>query len=288
MSRKLFLVVFMGLLCSDSALAVGYYYEENQAQSIEPGRQAIPHNNVRSCEQISRNRSQYSQGRVGYECQGQASCTPRSSSDRYNKGVTQYFAPRFSDLNGRRRRDCYDIEGTCIVDDILHNVGMAPRDLSTTNCKYGFGTGVNDYNPTNCLDPCRTVAADPGEYPIGTVLFFPSMAGKICPQTGQPVDGCFVVGDGGGWIRGEGRFDFFTGDCLNYDRGVCRDRHNLNFSVDMGEHFYVVPRNDSIATALRGEQTSYLNSLWNGETLYTERSTAVTRSLRPRMRLIDR
>lgn len=69
-----------------------------------------------------------------------------------------------------------------------------------------FGLGARSV----CLDPYKSVAADLDIYPIGTVLYFPSLKGLFYGMD-QRHDGYMIVRDKGGGINGSGRFDFFTG-----------------------------------------------------------------------------
>lgn len=61
-----------------------------------------------------------------------------------------------------------------------------------------------------CLDPYRSIAADPVFHKKGDVVFLPGLVGVKLPN-GEIHDGYFVVRDEGGAIKGEGRFDFFIG-----------------------------------------------------------------------------
>ncbi|MCB0377461.1 MAG: hypothetical protein KDD33_03125 [Bdellovibrionales bacterium] len=179
--------------------------------------------------------------------------------------TTKYFTPLFADLNNGRRRLCLNVEGSCIVGNTLWNYPAKRTNLTHTSCKFGFGNGKNKtYNPTNCLDPCKTIAADQSIYPKGTLVFIPGMAGKICPQSGKPVDGCFVVGDIGHAIKGKGRFDLFTGECKNYkaNTNTCADKYMNDFRVAKGASFYVVPRSHSLARSMVDDQRSTIEAGW--------------------------
>ncbi len=61
-----------------------------------------------------------------------------------------------------------------------------------------------------CLDPYRSIAADPKFHKIGDVVYVPLLRGQKLPD-GETHDGYLVVRDTGGNIKGEGRFDFFIG-----------------------------------------------------------------------------
>jgi 3D (Asp-Asp-Asp) domain-containing protein len=129
---------------------------------------------------------------------------------------------------------------------------------------FGRGNGAGTFNKTNALFPCRTLAADISQYKIGTVIYVPSFKGKLCPQNGQPVDGCFVVGDVGSAITGKGRFDIFTGECAAYDgtKHICTDPQNASFDVPVGSTFFVVPRTAAPAQALRNELDAFIGNGW--------------------------
>lgn len=80
-------------------------------------------------------------------------------------------------------------------------------------CAHGFGDSSDKQQSFKqmCLDPFYTVAADTVLYPLGTVIYIPSMRGIALPS-GSFHDGYFIVRDSGGDIKGRGRFDFFSGD----------------------------------------------------------------------------
>jgi 3D (Asp-Asp-Asp) domain-containing protein len=194
---------------------------------------------------------------------------PRQRTTR----TTQYFTPLFppgpdGGLRPQDRHNCFNVEGSCIVGHYLYNFGGGSNgtryDLDQVAFKFGKGSGVSAYNTTNALFPCRTLAADRQHYPAGTVIFIPDFKNKICPQNGQLVDGCFVVGDVGSAIKGQGRFDLFTGECAQYDgrTNVCRDPANPAFDVPAGTEFHVVSRDTPMARSLRGELDAFINNGW--------------------------
>lgn len=80
-------------------------------------------------------------------------------------------------------------------------------------CKFGLGNSSDGKQTFSamCLDPFYSVAADMAIYPLGTVVYIPSIRGISLPD-GSIHDGYFVVRDSGQNIDGPGRFDFFTGD----------------------------------------------------------------------------
>ena len=185
--------------------------------------------------------------------------------------TTQYFTPLFppgpdGGLRKEDRKNCLEMEGSCIVGNFLYNAGGPNgKRFDRDKVKFIFGQGNGDpFNKTNSLVPCRTLAADTKQYNIGTVIYIPSFKGKICPQNGEPVDGCFIVGDVGSAIKGKGRFDIFTGECSRYDGKlhVCRDPENAAFNVPVGTEFRNVPRDDKLAAALRGEVDAFIENGW--------------------------
>jgi 3D (Asp-Asp-Asp) domain-containing protein len=187
--------------------------------------------------------------------------------------TTQYFTPLFrpgpdGGLRAEDRRNCLQMEGSCIIGRFLYTADGRPSgtrfDLDQVKFVFGMGTGVSSFNTTNALIPCHTVAADVSQYKIGTVIYVPSFRDRLCPQNGQTVDGCFIVGDVGSAIRGRGRFDLFTGECSNYDgrTHVCRDTANAAFDVPVRTQFHVVPRDAPLAQALRSEVDAFINRGW--------------------------
>jgi len=202
--------------------------------------------------------------------------------------ATQYFTPMFEPgANGRLqkkdRRSCINIEGSCIVKDFLYNWSSKSEPWGKMYTrreipfKFGKGSGQSYYNKTNALDPCRTLAADPKVYSMGTVIYFPSMRNKICPQSGKVVDGCFIVSDVGSAIKGPGRFDVFTGECANYNssNSTCADASNSSFIPSAGSTFYVVGRHSILAKELREEADLFINSNWSTDTFpFPKRASA--------------
>lgn len=76
----------------------------------------------------------------------------------------------------------------------------------------GFGDGVKNYK----LVPYRTIAVDNTFIPYGSVIYIPSVKGKIIElPNGEKVehDGYFFAGDTGGAITGN-HIDIFTGVCI--------------------------------------------------------------------------
>jgi 3D (Asp-Asp-Asp) domain-containing protein len=166
--------------------------------------------------------------------------------------ATQYYTPLFrpgpdGKLRPEDRRSCLNVEGACLVGDYLYDTAnRSGIQRSTVPYKFGPGSGKGPYNTTKALDPCRTLAADRHLYPMGTVIFIPEMRNKICPQSGKPVDGCFIVGDVGSAIQGGQRFDIFTGECSNYNKrtNTCGDQANAAFVAPRNTTFYVIQRDD--------------------------------------------
>jgi 3D domain len=78
--------------------------------------------------------------------------------------------------------------------------------ISKRNQACPQGVGIRNI----CLDPYRSVAADPKFHAPGDVLFFPNLVGTELPN-GETHDGYFTVRDSGHNILGMDRFDFFIG-----------------------------------------------------------------------------
>lgn len=197
------------------------------------------------------------------------------------KKATRYFTPAFppgpnGELRGEDRYACLNMEGSCVVGEYLYNNPSERFRRNGVLFKFGKGNGVSDYNKTNALDPCRTLAADQSKsyYPAGTVIYIPAMKSKICPQTGRMVDGCFIVGDVGEGIKGERRFDVFTGECHRYAKTVnrsgkilkiydCLDPANNQFVPRNGRDvFHMIHRDHPLARQLRGETDAFIRAGW--------------------------
>jgi 3D (Asp-Asp-Asp) domain-containing protein len=186
--------------------------------------------------------------------------------------TTQYFTPLFKPgpdgaLREEDRKNCLEMEGSCIVGNFLYNAGGANGqrfERDKVRFIFGQGSGMNEFNKTNALVPCLTLAADKAHYKTGTVIYIPSFKGKMCPQNRKPVDGCFLVGDVGSAIKGAGRFDIFTGECARYDgKGhFCRDAENAAFNVPPNTEFRIVPRETEQAGALRKEVDAFIDNGW--------------------------
>jgi 3D (Asp-Asp-Asp) domain-containing protein len=183
--------------------------------------------------------------------------------------ATQYYTPLFQPgpdgkLRPEDRRSCVNVEGACVVGDFLYNSAGTPIQRSTVPFKFGQGSGKGPFNTTNALDPCRTLAADRSFSPMGTVIFIPEMRNKICPQSGKPVDGCFIVGDVGSAITGGQRFDMFTGECSRYDKrtSTCKDPANAAFIASKNTPFNVIQRDNPLAVQLRQETDAFINRGW--------------------------
>jgi 3D (Asp-Asp-Asp) domain-containing protein len=183
--------------------------------------------------------------------------------------ATQYYTPLFppgadGKLRPQDRRSCVNVEGACVVANFLYDSHGTPIERSTVLFKFGPGSGKGPFNRTNALDPCRTVAADGHFYPVGTVIFIREMRNKMCPQSGMPVDGCFIVSDVGSAIKGGQRFDMFTGECSQYDQrtSTCRDPLTAAFSVPKSTPFNVIGRDDPLAVQLRTETDAFITHGW--------------------------
>lgn len=151
-----------------------------------------------------------------------SSCLPGQSFT--TKTVTHYYVPlleRYDDFT------CDQMEGTCIYKkngvEWLHNFGYADQKLSQARCKNGYG------NSSNCLNPCRTIAASMTHHRWGEIVFIKALVGKKCGMrrdgTEMIHDGFVMVGDTGApsHFNAPGRFDFFWGRCKNKSNGVCHE-----------------------------------------------------------------
>lgn len=240
------------LAATVTALALLAHGDAAQAQSV-PDKHRLDELNPSACQRIEASLDSFETEEVSR--------------------TTRYFTPLFEPgpdggLREEDRHHCLKVQGSCVVGDHLYNVGTNPSGHRYERASIGFifgqGSGKSEYNRTNALFPCRTVAADTRHYKIGTVLFIPALKGRICPQTGKPVDGCFVVGDKGAAIKGQGRFDMFGGECANFDgaRYQCRDPHSRTLEVPKGTAFHVVPRDEPLAQALRDELDAFVDNGW--------------------------
>ena len=195
------------------------------------------------------------------------------SQSRVNVEATYYVMPILPHINrdSRNHLNCINLQGKCIVrngpasNDVVHNIRRGLYDYTTEDrtemrCKFGYG------NRSNCLDPCTTIAADQDQHPRGTVMYIPHMEGRICPQNNQPISGCFVVDDIGGEINGWGRFDFFQGECLNYDyaTSTCLDENSADFIDGVNSQtLYTIPRDHELAEQLKNIREDHIDNSWN-------------------------
>ncbi len=76
--------------------------------------------------------------------------------------------------------------------------------IDESQCPYGLGV------KKICLDPFFTVAADLNFYKPGDVIYVSTLKGVKLP-TGEVHDGYMIVRDRGGAIKGNQRFDFYSG-----------------------------------------------------------------------------
>lgn len=118
------------------------------------------------------------------------------------------------ELCPRAHADCL-LQGSCLIVDedglsisinYVRNVNKIPRFVEVESERCPFGLGVQNL----CLDPFFTVAADLNFFNPGEVLYIPALVGVVLPN-GRRHQGYFVVRDRGGGIKGEHRFDFFSG-----------------------------------------------------------------------------
>jgi 3D (Asp-Asp-Asp) domain-containing protein len=72
--------------------------------------------------------------------------------------------------------------------------------------RFPFGRGASGV----AIRPLVSVAADTKVIPLGTVIYVQEFDGMVLPGDTAPHDGCFVVEDRGGAVKGE-HIDIFTG-----------------------------------------------------------------------------
>lgn len=113
----------------------------------------------------------------------------------------------------RRSASFCSEQGSCLIKkngkwvtlNIIKRVAGIDRYKEINDgCVYGYGVR------NICLDPYYSVAADLSVYSPGDVVFIPKIRGTLLPN-GQRHDGYFIVRDQGRGVKGQGRFDFFTG-----------------------------------------------------------------------------
>ena len=138
--------------------------------------------------------------------------------------VTHYYVPKMDRFNAFT---CHQMEGTCHFKQkgtwYTANYGKKTMPLRDARCKSGYGYGL----PTNCVHPCRSLAASKRFHKPGEVIFFPNLVGMKC-GTGKNAmihDGFMIVNDTGSpkHFNREGRFDFFWGECNKFGNGLCYD-----------------------------------------------------------------
>lgn len=97
---------------------------------------------------------------------------------------------------------------------------MTKREIN--RCPYAYGMVDKDKKPI-CLDAFYSVAADPAFHQPGDVFFFPELVGMKIPKEFQSEgrvrhDGYMIMRDKGNLIKGEHRFDFYSGPMFWADR----------------------------------------------------------------------
>lgn len=106
------------------------------------------------------------------------------------------------------------VEGACVLKvdgkemslTYMQKIDGTYRFKETTRDRCPFGYGVKNI----CADPFFSVAADLTIYKPGDVIFIPELMG-VKLLNDEYHNGFFIVRDSGGNIKGESRFDFFTG-----------------------------------------------------------------------------
>ena len=136
---------------------------------------------------------------------------------------------------------------------------------SFTMCPQGMGA----HNV--CLDPYRSIAADPKFHKIGDVVYIPILKNQKLPD-GEIHDGYMIVRDTGGAIKGEGRFDFFIG----FDDYHGHLFSKLNLADKKSSHFeyHLVP--EEIAQKVRTARRYPLAPVKVHENAFAEMKEAST------------
>ena len=97
-------------------------------------------------------------------------------------------------------------------------------------CPFGYGIWSEEHQTSICMDPFRSVAADTKYHKAGDVLFFPALRGLVLPDKSVH-NGFMTVRSAGGRIKGQHRFDFYT--------GICNKSHNKKLLCqDYGPKFF--------------------------------------------------
>ena len=107
-------------------------------------------------------------------------------------------------------------------------------------CPFGYGVWSKEHKKSICMDPYRSVAADPRYHKPGDVLFFPALLDLQLPD-GTQHRGYMTVRSSGGLIKGPHRFDFYTGFCKSNHKTkmICNDEGPKKFREIGFGHFYV-------------------------------------------------
>jgi len=154
--------------------------------------------------------------------------------------MTYYWMARERDLDGGPPRVIYGAKDCRAIATV--STDFARRLITEGTGQLRDGRVVNTAGPCACpgaqcffvvakhkrwgvgvgkkaLSPFRTVAVDPRQVPIGTMLYIPELDGKTMPGRepwgGFVHDGCVLAADRGGGIDGN-QLDFFVAQRLNY------------------------------------------------------------------------
>lgn len=97
-------------------------------------------------------------------------------------------------------------------------------EFDNSRCPFGYGIWSEEHQTSICMDPFRSVAADTKYHKAGDVLFFPALRGLVLPDNSVH-NGFMTVRSAGGRIKGQHRFDFYTGICnKNHEKKLlCQD-----------------------------------------------------------------
>lgn len=137
------------------------------------------------------------------------------------------------------RRGAVNVEGSGILRDgrVIDYTGR----IRQNKCPSYFGEpSVSSGATGSCLVPFFSVAADLSVYPAGTIIKVPEIAGQTVylPPNALPIKhpGYFIVGDTGSAIKGQNRFDFFTGSYEQRDKANVFGNSSTNRALRMDLH----------------------------------------------------
>ncbi|MEM6278741.1 MAG: 3D domain-containing protein [Verrucomicrobiota bacterium] len=146
----------------------------------------------------------------------------------------------FTNLNGERTR--YWMEGDDFKRAKMEAVATGKNKDGEWKSAYLASNGewmelppgsMGMGNRMNPLVPWVHVAADQSKHPFGSMVYCEELVGHETVD-GTMLDGYFWVGDVGGLIKGETRFDVFVGSQEYYEKAMTRKVQNeVSHEVDL-------------------------------------------------------